>query len=145
MTPAYRFRKNERLGSFVLRQNLFRSGQGFFEYPFRVVYLLQAGAQNGKPGETPDFGLKCLVSVPASKHKKATDRNLIRRRIKEAYRLNKGKLHQKLIREKKTCLIAWVYVASDILPFQEIEKKISVSLQEVLERLIEGSEEITPQ
>jgi ribonuclease P protein component len=67
-----------------------------------------------------------LFSVSKRSFKRAVDRNLIRRRIKEAYRLNKSFLANNF-----PPYIAFIYVAKEILPYQNIEKSIKSVLKKL--------------
>ena len=73
--------RTERLRSLGAVRRLFESGHGGFVFPFRYVWYAEADA-----ADTTEV----LFSVPKKFHKRANKRNLLRRRTKEAYRLQKG-------------------------------------------------------
>lgn len=108
----YRLPKNERLHSKKLIKELFDKGSSFFLYPFKVIYL---------PLDQAEETNQVLFSVSKRKVKKAVDRNYIKRRVKEAYRLNKSIL---LDGETEKKLIAFVYVSSKLETFQAIQPKV---------------------
>ncbi|MEZ0542051.1 ribonuclease P protein component [Fibrella arboris] len=65
----------------------------FYHFPFRVLYFRHAPDNvperpAGGPGTLPQV----LFSVPKRAFKKAVDRNAVRRRVREAYRLHKHRL-----------------------------------------------------
>ncbi|MCH7399993.1 ribonuclease P protein component [Belliella sp. DSM 107340] len=122
----YTLSKNERLHSKKSIKELFDKGSSFFLYPFKVLYF--ENPQN--PIETNQV----LFSVSKRKIKKAVDRNHVKRRIKEAYRLNKH-----LLTDKNKCKknIAFIYVSSDISTFKSIEPVI----QKILKKLDHFSSE----
>lgn len=105
--------KNERLHSKKLIKELFDKGSSFFLYPFKVMVM----EINFDIPETNQV----LFSVSKKKLKKAVDRNLIKRRMRESYRLNKQIL---LGMDKSNIIIGLIYVSSETATFQVIEKKI---------------------
>ena len=75
--------RTERLRSLGAVRRMFESGESGFIFPFRYVWFAEAD-------EIPS--VEVLFSVPKKFHKRANKRNLLRRRIKEAYRLQKQTL-----------------------------------------------------
>jgi ribonuclease P protein component len=126
MEMNYRLPKNERLHSQKAIKELFDKGSSFFLYPFKVLFLPQ-------PLDSTET-IQVLFSVSKKKIKKAVHRNQVKRRIKEAYRLNKNILGD----PKKSHLhIALIYVSSDIASYPKIES----SVQKILKKLAESSDE----
>lgn len=90
-------------------------------YPVKVVFL--------ETVSNDDYPAKAGFSVSKKNFQKAVKRNLLKRRMREAYRINKSGFYENL-KEKKLDLM-FIYVARDILPFVTIEK----SIKTILERL----------
>jgi ribonuclease P protein component len=65
-----------------------------------------------------------LFSVPKRQFKHAVDRNLIRRRMKEAYRLNKTLL-------SGAFSIAFIYISKEIEKYEVIEKGMKGALKKM--------------
>ncbi len=120
------FEKEERLCSKKSLTGLFQNGSSFLIYPFRVTWLI-----------TPDFNQKTpvqvVVAVPKKRFKSSVDRNQIKRRIKEAYRLNKEEfLYPALNLQNKKVLLAISYVGKEIHDFSLIQQKISSMMKLLL-------------
>ena len=111
------FSKNERLCNFKLIQNLIKKGKSFKVFPFYIKYL--------KIEYNPSQPVLILFSVPKKKFKKAVNRNLLKRRSKESYRLNKKKLYENIaISKKYSLLIIVTYIDTKLKTFQEINNSI---------------------
>ncbi len=109
---SYRFRKEERLNKGKDIQELFKKGSSFYLYPFKVILL---------PNQDQAHPVhQVIISVSVRNFKRAVDRNLIKRRIREAYRLNKAG-----IPASKKLMIAYIYTAKEILPFDQIQEKLA--------------------
>ncbi|TLX73088.1 ribonuclease P protein component [Labilibacter sediminis] len=123
----YTFPKAERLCSHNIIEELFTKGDGFVCYPFRVVYL--------KTSLTEEVNSQVMFSVSKRKFKKAVDRNLLKRRCKEAYRLNRKDFSDFLISSNQQIAFAMVYISSQRMPYSSIEKGMKKALLKLQEKL----------
>lgn len=123
MMKRYTFTKEERLCSKRLIDNLFRNGSSFILYPYRIVFLR---------GGTQETGVQVLISVSKRKFGRAVDRNLIKRRVREAYRLQKEYVLYPFIREQQTQLIFAVqYIAGEIVDYSLIHARMGDALKKL--------------
>ena len=122
----FSFSKKERLKNKVEIESLFSEGNRFFEYPFNVIWKLYSNS---------DSTLKMAVSVPKKKIPNATDRNKIKRLVREAFRKNKTIIQQPLEAKNVKLHLMLVYSQSSIISMSEIEDKISVTLQRLAEQI----------
>ena len=83
--------------------------------------------------ESPPPLPQVLFSVSKKSFKRAVDRNLVRRRCREAYRLNKESLLA-LSTESRPSYIAFLYLAKEITSYDVIETAMKQSLKK-LEKL----------
>lgn len=126
MDKDYTLPKSERLKSLTAVRRLFKDGASGFVYPFRYMTL-------SEECDTPCA--KALFSVPKRYHKRANKRNTLRRRTKEAYRLNKEALYEAVSKSGKSLDIAFIYSTKDILPYKTIEHAVRRILAEVVGRM----------
>lgn len=118
------FPVGERLKSKKLIGELFTKGSSFSFYPFRFIYLTSASVpMPGKPA--------LLISIPRKRHRRATDRNLLKRRIREAYRHHKHRLHQKQI----PIVLAIIYIGKEKMPQQDINSQMKDGLRRLTKKL----------
>jgi len=112
------FPKSERLYKKKAIQELFDKGSSFYLHPFRVYFQ-----------KNPEPEHQVMFSVSKRNFKNATDRNLIKRRIREAYRLNKA-----AIPGNSKLQMAYIYTAKEILTFDQIRDKIILSFKRFEEK-----------
>ena len=122
----FSFSKKERLKNKVEIESLFSEGNRFFEYPFNVIWKVDSNS---------DYTLKMAVSVPKKKIPNATDRNKIKRLVREAFRKNKTIVQQPLEAKDVKSHLMLIYSQSNIMSMSEIEDKISVTLQRLAEQV----------
>jgi len=72
--------------------------------------------------------VKIAISVKKKTFKKAVKRNLLKRRIREALRLNLASLRNALKMNNYKIIFLIVYNSPDILEFSEIQTKIQEAL-----------------
>lgn len=127
----YTFKKAERLSRHGLIRKLFSEGSTFYIPFFRVTWL-RLESDNDEQSQV-------MLSVPKHNIHGAAGRNLIRRRMRESYRLNRQIFYESLSGKQRKLLICITYTAKEILPFSEIQAKIILLLQ----RLTEENEKLT--
>jgi ribonuclease P protein component len=112
------FPKSQKLASKKLIEQLFKQGKSSSNGPLRVITL-----QNPIQENTQHLA---LFSVPVRNFKRAVDRNLLKRRMREAYRLNKS-----LLPPDPKWLLAYIYTAREIHPYALIEQKMIAAIQKL--------------
>ena len=111
----FTFQKQERLHKEKLIQELFEKGSSFYLYPFKV--LVKRNPDDSFPVH------QVMISVSRRNFRKAVDRNLLKRRIRESFRLNKN-----LLPPTPKFLIAYIYTAKEILTFAQIQERLVKTL-----------------
>lgn len=124
----YTLPRSERLRSLKAIRRLFGEGHSGFVYPFRYVWIADSRA-----GEAEGRGIEAMFSVPKKFHKRANKRNLLKRRTREAYRLNREALSQAVAEKDVTLDIAFVYSTKEC----HSHKTITNALQRILEQVCE--------
>ncbi|MES3019227.1 MAG: ribonuclease P protein component [Bacteroidota bacterium] len=126
----YSFSKEERLCSVKLIDKLFHSGSSFLLYPFRIIWL-----QEPLPAESP---VQVLISVPKKKFKRAVDRNLLKRRMREIYRLQKTEHLYPFLQEHSVTIILGInYIGNEIGEYAFMEKKFNAAILKLKKAFIE--------
>lgn len=116
------------------RKNILRSQKaitglfqpGFFvsSYPLRINYLLQPKSEG-----LPD--VQVLFSVSKRRFKKATDRNRVKRLLREVYRLNQQRLAGLNLPDEQQLAIALIYTGNEMMTFQIIQTAFLQCMQKM--------------
>jgi len=123
----FTFPKKEKLCSRKVIGALFSGGSSFVKYPLRVVFLITENDE-----QVP---VKVLISVSKRRIKRANRRNLLKRRIREAYRLSKNILLPFLEDRSLNISVAFVYLPETVMSFSEIEKGMKEALKTLVKRI----------
>ncbi len=118
--------KKERLTNYKVINKVFsKSGKPFFCYPILISVIHFTEEYSNK---SP---LQILISVSKKKIKKASDRNVIRRRIREGYRLNKNILSNLIFDNSQFKALTIIYLSKELLPYADIESSIKKLLHDI--------------
>lgn len=129
-----RLYKYEKLCSKKAIEDLFAAKNNSVKsYPIRLIYLIEPF--NGTPA-------KFYISVPKRKIRHAVDRVLMRRRIREAYRLNRNIIFDPLKQNSLSVNIAIIYMHDNVSDYALIEEKLKNALSE-LAKVIENNKDIS--
>ena len=108
----YKLHKAEKLTSRTSIERLFGEGKSLMAFPLRAAYRLR------EPGDAP---VQFLISIPKKRIRKAVDRVTLRRRTREAYRLNRRELLTDILQQHGIGVdIAFVYLDSTPAPYAVI-------------------------
>jgi ribonuclease P protein component len=107
-----RFRTYERLKHRKAIEAVFETGSHLSAYPLRLVWVPRVEQRSDS---TP---VRMAFSVPKRLHKHAADRNRIKRRMREAWRLSKSVVYQQL--DTKTYDAMLIYSGKEISDYNEI-------------------------
>jgi ribonuclease P protein component len=119
--------KDERLSRELLLDKLFKEGKSVSQDGFTLVYLR---------AELPAFyPAQAAFSVPKRYFRKATDRNTIKRQLREAYRHHKLPLYQKLVDGKYQLALMLIFKGNEVPAHTRVEKNVSELLVKLIERL----------
>lgn len=150
----YTLPRAERLRSLKAIRRMFDEGHSGFVYPFRYVSLVEradakrADAERAD-AESPDVEMTAAVetidaesrrvevmfSVPKKFHKRANRRNLLKRRAREAYRLHREPLRERLQQQGATLRVALIYSTKECHTYKTISYAVQRILEQISQRL----------
>ncbi len=134
-------RKSAKLRHRTLVQGVFDKGKSVYSGPLRFTFrtLNEQELANSFKVAIPDkIGpLQVMITVPKKKRRHAVDRVLMRRRIREAFRLQCGKLWT-LVKDDptiRTLSIAIVYTQSVNTPMSDISPAVDSAIAKITKKV----------
>jgi ribonuclease P protein component len=112
------FKKAERLNLNKRIELLFSTGESVSLYPIKILWLPYS--------EPMEYPVQVLFTVSSRRFKSAVVRNLIKRKLKEIYRLQKSALYEKLNQQNRRLLISVIYTGNDPDPRYETLESLLV-------------------
>ena len=128
----FSFPRQERLKSRKAISTLFEEGKSLYSYPIKILYSV------GSNSPDPLYPVKCGFSVSKRNFPRAVDRNLLKRRMREAWRLNKSGLVAGA-REKGIFLNVFVvYAGKETEAYELVKKSVVKGIGEMMRMLLNG-------
>ena len=121
ITKRYFLKHADKLKSRKAIEIMFVKGKSFSNFPLRILWL---------PIEN-ETGLKAGFSASTKNFKKATDRNKIKRLMREAYRLQKNDLAFKISSANKALNLFFIYTGKEIPTYDAVFEKTGTVLKRI--------------
>ena len=131
MSKQFTLGKDERLKSRKQIEQLFAKGKGIVVSPFRIYFLIHGP-------RTMAHGLQFGVGVSNRNFKKAVARNRIKRLTREAWRLQKNELKEKLKISNKQLNVFFIYTGKELPDFTIVKEKVAVVLKKLADKIDEN-------
>ncbi len=128
---AHTLTKRERLCSMKLTDQLFNGAgsHSMVAFPVRVVWM-----ERECDGQEPLVQL--LVSVSKRHFRHAVKRNRVKRQLREAYRLAKQPLYDKLeATPQRSVKMAFIWLADELYSSAEVANRVRKLISRMVERL----------
>jgi len=106
---------------------MFASGESFLSYPLKVVFL--------KTNSTKAYPVQAAFTVSKRNFKRAVKRNLLKRRMREAFRLNKPGFYDELAVKELHIAVMFVFIGKDMIEYPVIEKAMISAIKKVLAKV----------
>lgn len=135
-------RKSAKLRHRTLVQNLFGKGSSVYAGPLRATFrtLTKEDLAASFREAVPDLiaPVQLLITVPKKKRRHAVDRVLMRRRIREAFRLQYRPLRKKIEEDGgiRTLSLAIVYMQSENCSMEKVSAAMAAVLTKIEKKLM---------
>ena len=119
----FSFKKEERLTSKKVIDKLFTDGDSFLSFPLKVIFI--------ETSLTTKFSVQSAFSVGKRNFKLAVHRNLIKRKMRESYRLNKFQLYENL--SGKQMAVFFIFIGKEIPEYEQLNRAMKKGINKLIE------------
>ena len=116
MTTGFTLGKEERLKSNLAIQELLKNGRTVSGFPLKIYWNIQEDQQQ-------KFPARVAFAVPKRKIKRAVDRNLVKRRLRESYRQNKNIIYSPLNDRGVKIFMIILFLSDELISFETLETR----------------------
>ncbi len=101
---------------------MFSGGKSFFIFPLKVVYLKLPGPSS--------YPVQAAFSVSRKNFRRAVKRNLLKRLMRESYRLHKKMLHEAM-EDGQYLAVMFIYAGREIKDYNVVESAMKQALSKL--------------
>ncbi len=128
--------KKDRLKSHSKIRELFDHGGKLKQHPITLFYLIDEGK------DEDGTSMKMGVAVGTKHFKKAVQRNLLKRRIREAYRLQRAALRETIAASPYNISLFFVYADYTVLDYNTIGPSVKILLDKCQVKITQKTNEL---
>lgn len=103
---------------------LFDKGKSITHYPVKCVFSETRAEMK--------FAAQAMFVAPKRSFKKSPSRNTLKRRMREAYRLNKHFFYEALNAQNKKMVLAFIYIGKKEEPYSVIKNAVVKSIEKIV-------------
>jgi len=130
----YTLKKDDRLKSRKVIEQLFKEGETFSNFPLRVIYSFKLPALSSSANV-----LQAGFGVSTKNFKKAVDRNRIKRLLRESYRLQKNDLAEHVKLKDKKLVVFFMFNGKELPDHKILYDKVQKGIQRLQKIMNEDS------
>lgn len=123
----FTFKKEERLYGHAALDNVYNQGKHLQIDSIKIIYI--------ETLKDNSFPCRVVFSVPKRSFKRAVDRNLLKRRMREIYRKYKHTFYNDLNEKAKNIHIYIIYLPKEIISFDKLKENMLKALKITVNKL----------
>ncbi len=118
----FTFKKEERLTSKKIIDKLFSEGDSFLSFPLKIVFC-----KTELPTKSP---AQSAFTVGKRNFKLAVHRNLIKRKMRETYRMQKHELYDAL--KENQLAVFFIFIGKEIPKYEDVNKAMQRGINKLV-------------